>query len=589
MFHKIILEKGNNRMSKKWAKYFAIPLVTAMLIAGCSNGNKSNNETPAPGGTDGVSPTTEGKPATWIADRKIKGLVFMGTDDYTEDMNPEIKAKIKEQTGIDFEIEIMKAEKSIDGLIAGIAANDLPDFVAFYLNNSGRPEMPVVLKAAREGMFTDLTPLMKDTKVYSKYLQDDYLPLDTKYGVMFRPEFNGSSYFVHMNINRQGGYLSNKYVGGAYIRKDIADSLGIDPRTIKTSDEVYELAKKIKAGNFKDNNGSPVIPIGPSFWGGKDVSAAFKDLQWGEDDQRIKKSKDGQILHEAETEYPMKKVEYFQKLLKEKLIHPEYFTIDESRATEGALNGSWAIIGDAHNYQEFNQDMHYLPLGPINNVDGPYQMQVSFKSGYSAWAIPTTTKNPQDIVKFADYLASKEGKLIWKYGLEGRDYTIGSDGFPLVKQEVLDLKATDPNEAKKLGFQGVGNSWGDILGSTDTDNMADFGEMQYGDKLKKEDNNGALKLIEYWNFEEKYKNAKIVDSYVPTAFLGEFDRSSELKAALDAYNETLIRAYYGKSLDEAKKMLESNLKQLKSAGLDDYLKLLAEKDADPKTDVNLND
>src|SRR4029453_17013251 len=135
------LEKGKNRMSKKWAKYFAIPMVAAMLIAGCSNGNKNNNETPAPGGTEEVTPGAEGKPATWIADRKIKGLVFMGTDDYTEDMNPEIKAKIKEQTGIDFEIEIMKAEKSIDGLIAGIAANDLPDFVAFYLNNSGRPEM----------------------------------------------------------------------------------------------------------------------------------------------------------------------------------------------------------------------------------------------------------------------------------------------------------------------------------------------------------------------------------------------------------------------------------------------------------------
>jgi len=576
-------------MSKKWAKYFAIPMVAAMMIAGCSNGNNTNNADPAPSNKAEVTPVPEGKPATWIADRTIKGLVFMGTDDYTEDMNPEIKAKIKEMTGIDFEIEIMKAEHSIDGLIAGLAANDLPDFVSFYLNNSGRKEMPVVLKAAREGMFTDLAPLMKDTKVYNKYLQDDYLPLDTKYGVMFRPEFNGAAYFVHMNINRQGGYLSNKYVGGAYIRKDIAESLGIDPRTIHTSEQVYELAKKIKDGNFKDNNGSPVVPIGPSFWGGKDVAPAFKDLQWGEDDQRIKRSKDGQILHEAETEYAMKKVEFFQKMLKEKLLHPEYFTIDESRATEGAINGSWAIIGDAHNYQEFNQDMHYLPLGPIDNVDSPYQMTVPFKSGYSAWAIPSTTKNPQEIVKFADFLASKEGKLIWKYGLEGRDYTLGADGFPLVKQEVMDLKAKDPNEAKKLGFQGVGNGWGDLLGSTDTDNLADFGEMQYGDKLKKEDNNGALKLIEYWNFDEKYKNAKILDAYVPTAFLGEFDRATELKTALDAYNETLIRAYYSKSLDEAKKMLESNLKQLKAAGLDDYLKLLADKDADPKTVVNLND
>jgi putative aldouronate transport system substrate-binding protein len=274
-------------------------------------------------------------------------------------------------------------------------------------------------------------------------------------------------------------------------------------------------------------------------------------------------------------------------LLNEKLIHPEFFTMDESRATEGALNGSWAIIADAHNYQDFNQDMHYIPLGPINAVDAPYQMKVDFKSGYSAWAIPSTTANPEEVVKFADFLASKEGKLLWKYGLEGRDYTLGADGFPIVKQEVLDLKAKDPNEAKKLGFAGVGNNWGDILGSTDIDFMADFGEMEYGDKLKTADQQGAQKLIDYWNYDDKRKNALVIDGYTPTSFLGEFDRATELKAAMDNYNDSLVRAYYSKSTDEAKKILDSALKQLKAAGLDDYLKLVADKNADPKTKVKL--
>ncbi|BBI36365.1 extracellular solute-binding protein [Cohnella abietis] len=573
-------------MNKNWAKYFAIPLVGVLLLAGCTNGNNNKAE-PTQSGTPSVVP--EGKPATWIADRKIKGLIFMGTDDYTEDMNPEIKERIKKETGIDYEIEIMKASRSIDGLIAGIAANDLPDFIAFYLNNSGRKEMPVVLKAAREGMFTDLTPLLKDTKVYSKYLQDDFLPLDTKYGVMFRPEFNGSTYFAHMNINREGGYDSNKYVSGPYIRKDIAEALNIDPSTIKTSEQLYELAKKIKEGKFKDNNGKEVTPIGPGYWGSdgrRDWGFLFTDLMWGAEDQRIKQTKDGKVLHEAETEYAMKKVEYFQKMLKEKLISPELFTMDESRSSEGAINGSWAIIADTHNYQDYNQDLHYLPLGPLNSVDGDYQMQVNFKSGYAAWAIPSTTKNPADVAKFADYLASKEGKLLWKYGLEGRDYTLDKDGNPLVKQEVLDLLASNPNEAKKLGFKGVNNSWGEILGSTDNHNMADFGEMEYGDKLKNDQR--GQKAIDFWKWEEKRKNAVIVDGYTPVSFLGEFNKGTELKAALDNYNDSLIRAYYSKSLDEAKKVLESALKQMRAAGLDDYLKLVGDKNADPKTKVLFN-
>ncbi|MDQ6422303.1 extracellular solute-binding protein [Paenibacillus sp. LHD-117] len=572
-------------MSKKWAKYFAIPLMAMMLIvAGCSKGG--NDVKPSESGNDGTpSVAPEGKPETWIADRKIKGLVFMGTDDYTEEMNPEILAKIKERTGIDFEIEIMKAERSIDGLVAGIAANDLPDFIAFYLNNSGRPEMQVVMKAAREGMFTDLTPLIKDTKVYSKYLQDGYLPIDTQYGVMFRPEFNGSTYFVHMNVNRQGGYDSRKYVGGPYIRKDIAEALGVDPSSIKTTEQLYELAKQIKAGGFKDKNGKDVVPIGPAYWGGKEVGRLFADLQWGEAEQWIKPDESGKMLHEVQTPVALQKVGYVQKLLNEKLLQPEFFTIDETQATEGALNGTWGIIADMHNYQEFNQDMHYLPIGPLNTLDGEYKMQVDFKSGYSAWAIPATTKKPEEVVRFADYLASREGKLLWMYGLEGRDYTLGADGNPLVKQEVIDLKESDPNAAKKLGFGGVRNWWGELLGSTDIDRMADYGEMEYGEKLKEATSQGALNIAEYWKWDEKRKNADVVDAYAPLSFLSEFDRGADLKAAFDNYRDSLVRAYYSKNTDEAKEILDSALKQMQAAGLDDYLKLVEEKNADPITKV----
>jgi len=579
--------------NKRWLRLLALPLILTMLLAGCT-GNESgtdnkgaqpeDNKTSQ--GTDTGS-TDSGKPATWIADRKVKGLVFMGTDDYTEDMNPEIKAKLKELTGIDLEVEIMVADHSIDGLIAGLASNDLPDFITFYLNNSGRPEMPVILKAAREEMFTDLTPLMKDTKVFSKYLEEDYLPLDTKYGVMFRPEFNGSTYFVHMNVARKGGYATRKYAGGPYIRKDIAEALNVDPRTINTTEKLYELSKKIKAGNFKDNNGKDVVPLGPNYWGGQEIGVLFNDLMWGSDDQRIKQDASGNILHESQTEYALKKVEYIQKLLKEKLIHPEFFTMDESRATEGALNGTWGIIGNAHNYQDFNRDMHYLPLGPIDYVDRPYQMQMDFKSGYSGWAIPATTKNPEDIMKLADFLASRDGKLLWQYGLEGRDYTLDAKGNPLAKKEVIDLKVSNPEEAKKLGFAGVGNSWGELLGGTDNDRMADFNEMEYGDAVAPEVNAGALKIAEYWGWEEKYKNAKLTDGYTPLSFIGEFEHGTELKAAFENYDDSLIRAYYAKNMDEAKKILDSASKQLEATGLQQFLELLKTKDADPKTHVKL--
>ena len=70
--------------------------------------------------------------------------------------------------------------------------------------------MQLLLKAANEGMFTDLTPLMEDTKVYSKYLKEDYLPADTRDNVMFREEWDGASYLMHMAINRNLEMLVEK-------------------------------------------------------------------------------------------------------------------------------------------------------------------------------------------------------------------------------------------------------------------------------------------------------------------------------------------------------------------------------------------
>ncbi|MGZ9586503.1 extracellular solute-binding protein [Paenibacillus marinisediminis] len=571
-------------MKAKWTKLLALSLVLTMLFTACS----SNGKTEANSDTNNPGTDNSDKPATWIADRTLKGRIYQNgvmNDLSDNQLDNEVMKKIKELTGITIEWENTPANSSLEGLTAGLATNDLPDVVVYYLNNSGRPEMPVILKAAREGMFHDLTPYLKDTKVLSKYLKDDYLPIDTKNGVMFRPEFNGASYALHLAINREGGVSDRKWVGGPHIRADIAEALNIDPHQIKTSEQLKEVAQKIKEGNFKDANGKAIYPIGPRYWGGSDVDYIYSDLKWG--DNGFYRDTNGVLKHESQTEYPLKRIEFVQGLMSEKLIHPEYYTMDETRATEGALNGSFGIIADMHNYLEFNKDMHYLPIGPLQNVDGDSQMTLTYKSGYNAWSIPATTKNPEDIVKFADFLSSREGKLLWQYGIEGRDYTLDEKGNPIVKQEVLDLKNNDPKKAQQLGFAGVGNLWGEFLGNTDLDRMADFGELEYGDAVSSAKEDGPLKIAEYYGWDKRRENAKIVDGYSPLTFLNEFKNGTQLKAAMDNYNESLQRAYYSKDMNEAKKIMDASIKQLNAAGLEDFITLLEEKAKDPLTPIIL--
>ena len=175
--------RGENMNIKKT---FSKAMLMAMsLVALTACGNNDSNTT-----TDNKTETTQSaenktedadkkdantaeentdKPDTWIADREIKLLVFESAGDTGEGtMSPEIAQYIKDKTGITLTIESVSNEDSYEALAAGLSSGDLPDAVAFYLDNSGRPEFPLLLKASNEGMFADISKPLKESKIYGK-------------------------------------------------------------------------------------------------------------------------------------------------------------------------------------------------------------------------------------------------------------------------------------------------------------------------------------------------------------------------------------------------------------------------------------
>lgn len=446
----------------------------------------------------------EEKSDAFIADREITGLVFQSAGDAGVDtMSPEIAAYIKERTGITLKLETVTSEDSAQALAAGLASGDLPDFIAFYLNHSGRPEFPLLLQAANQGMFHDIAPYLKEGKVYGKYFEEGYLPRDTKENIMMREDQDGATYLVHMAINQEPADPGSKQIGGPYIRRDIAEELGINPQEINTTEQLRDLLNQIKEGGFTDDNGNPVTPLGPTVWGGSDRPFIYNDLVWqGEGGEKFWKDGD-QVKHESMTDYAEKRVAYVRELLAEGLMHPEFYTMEETRAAEGIVNGSFAITSDMHSYRPEVGDLKYVPLGPINRVDGTNNMVMSYKSGYAGWAVPATTENPEEVVKFADWLAGPEGKLLYFYGLEGVHYDLDEDGFPVAKEELVKLQDENPDEAIKEGFRGVRAFWGEHLAFTDINNLAQFGEASWGEKVRGEDNSAAKKIIELYDYDKR--------------------------------------------------------------------------------------
>ncbi|GMQ59014.1 extracellular solute-binding protein [Vallitalea sediminicola] len=562
-------------MKKIVSIMLSVTLLMTVLLAGC--GGKTDTSS-----TDKVVEKPSDKPDTWIADRHIVLRTFdedigLGLPD--DQINNEVAQKIKELTGITFEIEHTAANSSKEALMTTLASGDLPDAIYYYLNHSARPEMGIVLKGAREGLFADVAPYLKETKVYSKYFEPGFLPTDSFKNIIQRPEFNGATYIVHMRIQRTETAQDYKMRGGMYIQKDIADTLGIKGWEIKTQDDLYELLKKIKDGNFKDVNGKTVTPLGPSLWGGRMRHYANANFTFASDGSFG--IVDGKIVHESETDLVMKQIDFFKKLLNEDLIHPEFFTMDGTRAEEACRSNSFAIIEDVHNYIDMFEDAEYYPVGPLLDYEGEDIEYEPGKAGYCAWSIASTAKRPEEIVKFADFMASKEGKLLWQYGIEGKHYDM-VDGKPMVKQEILDLVENDPEAAMQLNIYmgGAGSQWGIPFGNTDNDFETDFGELIYGSKLDPTKNKIPLSLYNYGR-EERQRKVVYTEGFSATAYLNDWENAAELKPILDSYDDLRIKAIYSKSMDEAKKIFDNYRKQLKNAGIEEfenYLMKLYEED-----------
>lgn len=562
-------------------------MVLSFTACGGSAGSSSSSAasaTTAAGDSQTASSTAGGADSKFIADRKITVKTFDEDIGLAQpaDMNNAVAEKIKEITGMSMEIIYVSGPSSREALTTAIASGDLPDVISHYLNDSTRPEMPIVKKAAKEGIFTDVAPYLKASSVYSKYYQDGYLPFDAYQNIIQNPEFNGATYIVQVRFDRTDDVPFHDIRGGMYIQKSIVDALNLDPSSIKTSDDLYKLLNDIKAGVFKDAFGNDVTPLGTSYWGnsGDNVRQyVFQNYMVGNNAWQIK---EGKVLHQLQTENGMELVKFARKLLDEGLMHKEFFKMDSARSQEAALSYSYAILEDCHSGMttELFDKVDYVPLGPLVDANGHNYLYKAGKRGYGAWEIPATTKNPEEIVKFADFLASKEGKLLWQYGIEGVHYDL-KDGNPLVKREVLDKAKEEPDYLinENIWGGGSGSAWGALFGRTDMDTMSDFGEISYGEATDPDKFTKQEALNNYLLDKRPYDKTVLTKGFKPNNFLTDFENaggSTELRTLLDdsSYYTTLIAAIYAKSEDEAKKILDNYLDQMNKSGLEEFEALL---------------
>ena len=423
---------------------------------------------------------------------------------------------IAEKTGV--RIKYLACTTSeMERLNLAFSTGDIPDIISapFWGGHDGHTV--AIKKAAKEGLLMPLNDLISEygenlSDAFTFRLRRDYLENDIE-----DPEFNGEHYIIPWAIPASDEDVRGDAIN-AYARKDILETLGVDPKSINHSEKLYELMKQIRDYGFKDANGQDIIVSG-TLHSGYTYEPFYNSYISQRDMFSSFKHENGEIKLYENTERYAQQILFMRKLIAEGLFDKECMEQTNALASEKLATGKVAIVGADYGQikniventlYKTNPEMEYVPLGPIINMDGEPYNNAGVKSrgvgGGTVYIISAQTKYPEKVMEFLNFMNSEEGMLLQRYGIEGVHYTM-VDGKPRLTDEWLQKYNEDPNALKKEGI--------DLYPFTRKNaNLSKYGEVVYGvDPNGDEGYNKAVEAAPYTFVDDVYSLNYIATRY----------------------------------------------------------------------------
>lgn len=537
-------------MKKIYVKGASILLAASLVsgaLAGCSNKEEpsaANSE----GGASGPKEVTLKVLHNWN-----------GSTGSEVDMTP-VEQVIKEKTGVTIEWEYTTGSE-VEKVNAIFATQDLPDI---YTGPAWGGELDGIVKAAKEGQLVDFSDKLADYPNLAKSIAKENVPPALYEKAI--DAYDGKKYLLLQNqpaTDKDG----TDWLYGFYVRKDIAEEIGVDPQSVHTKDEFYDFLKKIKDANLQAG-GQPVIPLG-GFSNGWAVGIANTMFYGGagyvdKGDGTLENS----FFSKGYDEYTL----FYRKLLSEGLLDAEAFTQTDPIAKEKISQGRVAVLA-AHypaildatkEYVKAHPGSDFIPVGPLERAgaepDRPVDLGIQ---GNNVTAITKACKDVDAALRLLDFLASDEGFMLVRYGVQGVHWDM-ENGKPTAKKEYFDKFAADTsgkliarkNEGLEIGF----NS----MTGLDRINSVGGGDIWLDEeRIAAMDN--ARKIL-------RPNGIKVITAYNPGDVIVKSEQWEMLKPSMDKTGEAWKEAVYAKSDEAALKILNELREQIKKTGYDEAMK-----------------
>jgi putative aldouronate transport system substrate-binding protein len=557
-------------------------LAAALAVsAGCSTGGGKGGEAANPGASGASNAESASGPKKYD-DVKLKMLICWngGFKTAKDQYNNEVAKKIREKTGVTVEFEgIMMSE--VEKLNLLFASGDMPDIINAPYWGGDAGETQVIKKAAVEGRLLPIEKLLPqypnlknayDIGIISQsYLEND---LDD-------PQFKGHRYILPQETPGDTADVTN-WAYGVFVRGDVPKTLNIDPKSIKTTDALYDFLVKARDHGFKDVNGNDCI-VATTYHNGWDYGRYAENFNAKKFTDYVK-AEDGSYTYAPLTDNWINKNLFIWKLVKNNILDKECFKQSDSQADEKVGNGT-ALFAAAQYGSIVNStkltglysshpEMHYVAVGPLNYSDGSpmKQLETNGRSGSPAIIFPTSCSNVDAALTYLDYVNSEEGARLCQYGIEGETYTMNDKNQPRLNADILKRKqAGDASVDDELREKGIGYIFGRTFQANKS--VTWWGEGNPGDADAADPDIEAYK---------KERPVERVDGYPLSALVDQYKDYDTVKkfafegTTMDDYSQ---RAFFAKTEDEAKAILKDyqNYLLTRSNGIfKDYLKFVTE-------------
>lgn len=312
---------------------------------------------------------------------------------------------IREKTGVDIEFINDGTNQYRQKMNTMLASNAPPDAL-MLMDTTQRIDLA---RWAEEGMLLEL---------------DEYLPelgpdllKSIKSEAWEVTKYNGRIYAVPFQR-----YDSTPYM--TFLRKDWLDKLEIDPASLKSIDDWYNMLKRFVTDDPDGNGKDDTYGIVSTTSGTHFTNAMFLD-SFGAARAKVV---DGELLPNYMLPEYKEWLKFMHKLYEEKILDPEYIINSGAQMWEKTASNQYGTFLWFWGLQEYlskglTRD-NLVAVAPPARADGSEASYVYSSPNRHMMAITADCKNVEAVLKFFNWACTEEGAIFLYAGLEGKDYDV---------------------------------------------------------------------------------------------------------------------------------------------------------------------